>query len=229
MPHRVGSRLVGRGEKAGPRIAREVDCRSAGSCAQSKLGCLLDRNCLKATTARTSGSNDRLRAGGPIDRRTPCALPRSLILFPMHGSPLERVLAGYESLLIGFSGGVDSSLLAVTARLVLGRARTVAAIGTSPSVPATQLEQARRIAGQFDLNLIEVGTNELDDPDYVANSTKRCYYCKRELWSKLVEAAGARGMAAVAEGTNADDLDEHRPGLAAAAEFGIGKPLGDAG
>lgn len=147
----------------------------------------------------------------------------------MHGSPLERVLAGYESLLIGFSGGVDSSLLAVTARLVLGRARTVAAIGTSPSVPATQLEQARRIAGQFDLNLIEVGTNELDDPDYVANSTKRCYYCKRELWSKLVEAAGARGMAAVAEGTNADDLDEHRPGLAAAAEFGIVKPLADAG
>ena len=144
-------------------------------------------------------------------------------------SPLERVLAAYDSLLIGFSGGVDSSLLAVVARRVLGKERAVAAVGTSLSLPAAQLEQARQIADQFDLNLHEVNTDELDDPHYVANTTQRCYYCKRELWTKLVGAAKALGMSAVAEGTNADDLGEHRPGLAAASEFAIKKPLADAG
>lgn len=147
----------------------------------------------------------------------------------MHKSPLEQVLADYDSLLIGFSGGVDSSLLTVVARKVLGKERTVAAVGTSPSLPTAQLEQARKIASLFDLNLHEFRTDELDDPHYVANTTQRCYYCKRELWTKLVEAAKHLGMSAVAEGTNADDLGEHRPGLAAANEFGIVKPLAEAG
>ena len=147
----------------------------------------------------------------------------------MHRPPLERVLAGYDSLLIGFSGGVDSALLTVVARTVLGKERSVAAVGTSPSLPAAQLEQAREIAGLFDLNLHEIRTDELDDPHYVANTTLRCYYCKRELWTKLVDAAEELGMSAVAEGTNVDDLGEHRPGLAAADEFGIVKPLAEAG
>jgi len=147
----------------------------------------------------------------------------------MNRSPLERVLSEYDSLLIGFSGGVDSSLLTVAARNVLGKERTVAAVGTSPSLPSVQLEQAREIAGLFDLNIHEINTDELDDPDYVANTTQRCYYCKRELWTKLIEAAKELGMSAVAEGTNADDLGEHRPGLAAADEFSIKKPLADAG
>ena len=147
----------------------------------------------------------------------------------MSRSPLEQVLAGYESLLIGFSGGVDSSLLTVVARKVLGKERTVAAVGTSPSLPSAQLEQARQIANQFDLNIYEINTDELDDPRYVANTTQRCYYCKSELWTKLVQAAKELGMAAVAEGTNADDLGEHRPGLAAANEFRIVKPLAEAG
>jgi uncharacterized protein len=147
----------------------------------------------------------------------------------MDTSTLERVIAGYESMLVGFSGGVDSALLSVVARRVLGKDGTVAAVGTSPSLPSTQLEQARQIATQFDLNLIEVGTNELDDPEYAANSTQRCYYCKRELWTRLVDAAKEHGMSVVAEGTNADDLGEHRPGLAAADEFAIVKPLADAG
>jgi uncharacterized protein len=154
---------------------------------------------------------------------------QSHILCPMHRSPLELVLTGYDSLLIGFSGGVDSALLTVVARKVLGKDRTVAAVGTSPSLPSAQLEQARQIASQFDLNIHEIRTDELDDPHYVANTTQRCYYCKRELWTKLVEAAKELGMSAVAEGTNADDLGEHRPGLAAANEFGIVKPLAEAG
>ena len=147
----------------------------------------------------------------------------------MDRSPLERVLAGYDSLLIGFSGGVDSALLAVMARRTLGRERVVAAIGASQSLPAVQLEQARNIASQFDLTLVEVKTDELNDPQYVANSTRRCYYCKHELWTKLIDAARDLGMSAVAEGTNADDLGEHRPGLVAADEFDVVKPLAEAG
>ncbi len=147
----------------------------------------------------------------------------------MDKSDLAIAIAEYDSMLVGFSGGVDSSLLSVVARRVLGRDRSIAAVGTSPSLPKGQLEQARQIALQFDLNLVEVATDELDDPQYAANSTQRCYYCKRELWTKLVDAAREHGMSVVAEGTNADDLSEHRPGLAAADEFKIVQPLADAG
>jgi len=99
----------------------------------------------------------------------------------------------------------------------------------SPALPADQLEQARAIARQFDLQLVEIETGELDDPQYVANSTERCYFCKRELWSKLRAVAAARGTAVIADGTNADDLSTHRPGLRAACEFDIRSPLAQAG
>lgn len=147
----------------------------------------------------------------------------------MAKSLLEQLLEGYPSLLVGFSGGVDSALLAVKARQTLGIDRSLAVVGISPSVAVTQLTQAREIAAQFGLNLLEVETEELDDPHYTANSTDRCYYCKRALWKKLVEVAKQRGMSAIAEGTNADDLGEHRPGLKAASEFDIRRPLADAG
>lgn len=147
----------------------------------------------------------------------------------MDATKLERIVARCESMLVGFSGGVDSALLAVVARRVLGKTRSIAAIGTSPSVPSKQLAQAREIAGLFDLNLRELPTDELSDPEYVANSANRCYYCKRELWTVLVNAAGDLGMSVVAEGTITDDLGEHRPGLAAANEFRIVKPLAEAG
>lgn len=144
-------------------------------------------------------------------------------------SKLETLVAASPSLLVGYSGGVDSSLLAVVARRTLGRARAVAAIGVSASFPAVQHEQALEIARQFDLNLIEVPTDELADPGYVANAPDRCYFCKHELWSKLAAVAHERGIAVVADGTNADDLGEHRPGLKAAGEFGIRSPLAEAG
>lgn len=142
---------------------------------------------------------------------------------------LSQLLAGYDSLLLGYSGGVDSALLAVVARRVLGRDRSVAALGLSASYPRAQHEQAVAIANQFDLDLLEVRTDELDDPDYVANAPSRCYFCKRELWTKLRAVADARGIAVVADGTNADDLDEHRPGAAAAEERGVRSPLAEAG
>ena len=99
-------------------------------------------------------------------------------------SPLERILSEYPSVLVGYSGGVDSSLVAVVARRALGP-RSVAAIGVSASLPQEQYSQALGIAQQFDLQLVEVPTDELNDPRYTANATDRCYHCKRELWTRL--------------------------------------------
>jgi uncharacterized protein len=99
----------------------------------------------------------------------------------------------------------------------------------SASYPQAQHEQALAVARGFDLHLLEVPTNELSDPNYVANAPSRCYFCKRELWGKLVAAARERNLAIVADGTNASDLGEHRPGLQAAAEYQVRSPLAEAG
>ncbi len=144
-------------------------------------------------------------------------------------SPLERILSEYPSVLVGYSGGVDSSLVAVVARQVLGRKRSLAAIGMSAALPRQQYGQAREIARQFDLELVEVPTDELNDPRYTANSTDRCYHCKRELWSRLRAVTEDRDIQVLVDGTNADDLNEHRPGLQAAREFMIRSPLAEAG
>lgn len=144
-------------------------------------------------------------------------------------SALERLLADYPSLLVGYSGGVDSALVAVAARRVLGRERLIAALAVSPSLSRGQHQQARTIAQQFDLPLVEVATDELSDPDYVANRPNRCYFCKHELWEKLTTVAHEHRMAVIADGTNADDLTEHRPGRAAASEYVVQSPLAEAG
>ncbi len=144
-------------------------------------------------------------------------------------SRLEALVVTYPSVLIGYSGGVDSALLAVVARRVLGKTRSAAAMGVSASYPAVQREQAHAIARMFDLSLIEVATDELADPRYTANPSNRCYFCKQELWGKLVALARERRFAIVADGTNTDDLGEHRPGLAAAREHDIRSPLAEAG
>jgi uncharacterized protein len=147
----------------------------------------------------------------------------------MSSDALAPVLAGFPSLLVGYSGGVDSALLAVAARRVLGSVRMLAVLGVSPSLSAEQHGRARAVAAQFDVPLVEVATGELDDPAYVANAPTRCYFCKRELWARLQAVAAERGLAVVADGTNADDVAEHRPGLRAAAERGIRSPLAEAG
>ena len=142
---------------------------------------------------------------------------------------LDALLASFSSVLVGYSGGVDSALVAVLARRALGRDRLLAAIGTSASLPDAQRTQALDIAQAFDVPVLEVPTSELDDANYVANRPDRCYFCKRELWSKLAAVARARGLAVVVDGTHADDVVEHRPGMRAARESQIRSPLAEAG
>ena len=142
---------------------------------------------------------------------------------------LEHALRRHASLLVAFSGGVDSAVVAVAARRVLGRDRMLAAIGVSASLPAMQRTRARAIAEAHDVPLHEVATDELADARYVANAPDRCYFCKRELWSHLTTLARTRGFAAVADGTIADDAQDHRPGRRAGVEHGVVTPLADAG
>ncbi len=144
---------------------------------------------------------------------------------------LRQLVRTFPSALVGYSGGVDSALLAVVLRQELGPGRMVAAIGRSASYPAAQWETARQVAERFDLPVVEIATRELDDPRYLANPTNRCFFCKTELWSRLVPEARARGLAVVCDGTNADDLGggEHRPGYAAGRAAGIRSPLAETG
>ncbi|PYP76034.1 MAG: ATP-dependent sacrificial sulfur transferase LarE [Gemmatimonadetes bacterium] len=152
----------------------------------------------------------------------------------MSGTPqplatLRALVRTYPSALVGYSGGVDSALLAVVLRQELGRERMLAGVGRSASYPTAQWATARAVAQRFDVPLVELDTHELEDPDYLANPTNRCFFCKAELWRRLVPEARARGLAIVCDGTNLDDLGEHRPGYAAGQAAGVRSPLAEAG
>jgi pyridinium-3,5-biscarboxylic acid mononucleotide sulfurtransferase len=145
---------------------------------------------------------------------------------------LEALLAEirpYQSVLVGYSGGVDSTLVAVAARAALGRESVLAVIGRSASYPDEQRAAADTIAARFDLPLVAIDTHELEDPAYLANPTNRCFHCKAELWTRLGALAARRGLRVVCDGTNADDLHEHRPGYAAGRQAGVRSPLAEAG
>jgi len=142
---------------------------------------------------------------------------------------LRTLIRTFPSALLGYSGGVDSAVLAVVLRQELGRGRMLAAIGRSASYPEAQWRAAREIADRFDVPVAEIDTHKLEDPRYLANPTNRCFFCKTELWSRLVPEARARGLAVICDGTNADDLREHRPGRAAGTSAAIRSPLAEAG
>lgn len=148
---------------------------------------------------------------------------------PNPAAQLRALVRSYPSALVAYSGGVDSALLAVVVRQELGRDRMVAAVGRSASYPAAQWATARAVAQRFDVPLVELDTHELEDPDYLANPTNRCFFCKTELWRRLVPEARGRGLAVVCDGTNADDLREHRPGHVAGQAAGVRSPLAEAG
>jgi uncharacterized protein len=146
-----------------------------------------------------------------------------------HLARLEAHLGSCGRVLLGYSGGVDSALLAVVATRVLGPGRFLAAIGRSASYPEAQWRVASELAARFGIPLLEVDTHELADPRYLANPTNRCYFCKSELWRVLGAVAAERGFDVLMDGTNADDLGEHRPGFRAGQERQVRAPLAELG
>jgi uncharacterized protein len=141
---------------------------------------------------------------------------------------LARALTAFPSLIIAYSGGVDSAYLAVAATRVLG-SRALCITADSPSYPDRHRRLAARIAAAFDLTHEIIHTGELARPEYRSNPANRCYYCKHELYTHLTRIAGERGIAAIADGSNADDRSDYRPGRQAAREFGVVSPLDAAG
>jgi uncharacterized protein len=141
---------------------------------------------------------------------------------------LRATLSTYDKLVVAFSGGVDSALVAWVAHHGLGRSRVVAATAVSPSLAPSELQGCRDVAARWGLRWVPVDTDEAARPDYVANGPDRCYHCKTELMERLAPIAAAEG-AVVALGVNLDDLDDYRPGQRAAREWGAVFPLVDAG
>jgi uncharacterized protein len=141
---------------------------------------------------------------------------------------LHHLLADEQSIVVAFSGGTDSSLVAAVAARALGR-RALAVTAVSPSVPPGEVDEARRVARELGVAHRTVRTRETDDPRYLANGTDRCYRCKTELYDVLERIAAEAGSATVVSGANVDDLGDFRPGLRAAAEHGVRHPLVEAG
>jgi uncharacterized protein len=142
---------------------------------------------------------------------------------------LHEILRDCGSLAIGYSGGVDSVFLARIATEVLGRDKVLAVTGKSDSLPSWMESTAGAVAERFGIRWLETDTDELADPRYAANPSNRCYFCKSELWGKLRGVAAAHGLETVADGANADDVGDHRPGHVAARENAVRSPLLEAG
>lgn len=140
---------------------------------------------------------------------------------------LKSLIKGLDRVLIAYSGGIDSTLVLKLAHDYLGE-NAAAAIAVSPSLAKHDLEDARRVAREIGCQLVELISTETADPRYQVNNPDRCYFCKTNVYDTLIAYAGHEGYRWILDGTNADDLGDHRPGLRAAREHGVRSPLQEA-
>jgi uncharacterized protein len=141
---------------------------------------------------------------------------------------LEAALRGMGSVLVAYSGGADSALVLKVAHQTLGE-RALGVIACSPSYPESERREAVALAERLGVAVLQITTDEMDDPNYVANRGDRCYFCKQELFSKLEALRVGRGYAVVVDGFNADDVGDYRPGIKAAREYRVRHPLQEVG
>ena len=143
---------------------------------------------------------------------------------------LTRHIAGMgSSIVVAFSAGVDSTLLVRATRDALGVNRVIAATGLSDTYPAEEMQEARELAEELGVEHVLARTEELTDPRYAQNSHQRCFFCKSELYGRLDRIREERGFDLIIDGTNADDLGDHRPGLRAARDLGVRSPMEEIG